>query len=101
MVACIDFFEMSEICRPKFIVRHSTIPVAEIISGKIEIFSKHQRFLIATESSKYIFINFCVICVCLCYICVILCEFGTAISKRYACFCCLFKIIMSGLLCLI
>jgi hypothetical protein len=23
MVACIDFFEMSEICRPKFIVRHS------------------------------------------------------------------------------
>jgi hypothetical protein len=25
MVACIDFFEMSEICRPKFIVRHSTL----------------------------------------------------------------------------
>jgi hypothetical protein len=24
MVAGIDFFEMSEICRPKFIVRHST-----------------------------------------------------------------------------
>jgi hypothetical protein len=24
MVACIDFFEMSEICRPKFIVRHTT-----------------------------------------------------------------------------
>jgi hypothetical protein len=24
MVACIDFFEMSEICRPKFIVCHST-----------------------------------------------------------------------------
>jgi hypothetical protein len=24
MVACIDFFEMSEIYRPKFIVRHST-----------------------------------------------------------------------------
>jgi hypothetical protein len=24
MVACIDFFEMSEICLPKFIVRHST-----------------------------------------------------------------------------
>jgi hypothetical protein len=23
MVACIDFFEMLEICRPKFIVRHS------------------------------------------------------------------------------
>jgi hypothetical protein len=45
--------------------------------------------------STKIFINFCVIC--LCYI--ILCEFGTAISKKYACFCCLFKIIMSGLLC--
>jgi hypothetical protein len=27
MVACIDFFEMSEICRPKFIVRHSTPPM--------------------------------------------------------------------------
>jgi hypothetical protein len=27
MVACIDFFEMSEICRPKFIVRHSTVTV--------------------------------------------------------------------------
>jgi hypothetical protein len=25
MVACIDSFEMSEICRPKFIVRHSTV----------------------------------------------------------------------------
>jgi hypothetical protein len=25
MVACTDFFEMSEICRPKFIVRHSTV----------------------------------------------------------------------------
>jgi hypothetical protein len=25
MVACIDFFEMSEICRLKFIVRHSII----------------------------------------------------------------------------
>jgi hypothetical protein len=24
MVACIDFFGMSEICWPKFIVRHST-----------------------------------------------------------------------------
>jgi hypothetical protein len=23
MVACTDFFEMSEVCRPKFIVRHS------------------------------------------------------------------------------
>jgi hypothetical protein len=34
----------------------STIPVAEIISGKIEIFSKHQRFLITTESSKYLLI---------------------------------------------
>jgi hypothetical protein len=39
-----------------------TIPVAEIINGKIEIFSKHQRFLIATESSKYllIFVLYCV-----------------------------------------
>jgi hypothetical protein len=27
MVACIDFFEMSELCRPKFIVRHSTLIV--------------------------------------------------------------------------
>jgi hypothetical protein len=33
-----------------------TIPVAEITSGKIEFFSKHQRFLIATESSKYLLI---------------------------------------------
>jgi hypothetical protein len=33
-----------------------TIPVAEIINGKIEIFSKHQRFLIATKSSKYLLI---------------------------------------------
>jgi hypothetical protein len=33
-----------------------TIPVAEIISGKIEFFSKLQRFLIATESSKYLLI---------------------------------------------
>jgi hypothetical protein len=41
----------------KFLKRDcGTIPVAEIISGKIEIFSKHQRFLIATESSKYLLI---------------------------------------------
>jgi hypothetical protein len=41
----------------KFLKRdYGTIPVAEIISGKINFFSKHQRFLIATESSKYIFI---------------------------------------------
>jgi hypothetical protein len=72
--------------------RLCTVPVAEIINGKIEIFSKHQRFLIATESSKYLLVF-------VLYVCVILCEFGTAISKRYACFCCLFKIIMSGLLC--
>jgi hypothetical protein len=40
----------------KFLKRDcGTIP-AEIISGKIEIFSKHQRFLIATESSKYLLI---------------------------------------------
>jgi hypothetical protein len=33
----------------KFLKRDcGTIPVAEITSGKIEIFSKHQRFLIAT-----------------------------------------------------
>jgi hypothetical protein len=47
----------------KFLKRDcGTIPVAEIISGKIEIFSKHQRFLIATESSKYllIFVLYCV-----------------------------------------
>jgi hypothetical protein len=76
----------------KFLKRDcSTIHVAEIISGKIEIFSKCQRFLIATESSKYLLIF-------VLYVCVILWEFGTAISKRYACFCCLFKIIMSGLL---
>jgi hypothetical protein len=69
-----------------------TIPVAEIISGKIVFFSKHQRFLVATERSKYLLIF-------VLYFFVILCEFGTAISKRYACFFCLFKIIMSGLLC--
>jgi hypothetical protein len=41
----------------KFLKRDcDTIPVAEIISGKIEIFSKLQRFLIATESSKYLLI---------------------------------------------
>jgi hypothetical protein len=39
----------------KFLKRDcGTIPVAEIISGKIEFFSKHQRFLIATESYKYL-----------------------------------------------
>jgi hypothetical protein len=27
MVTCIHFFEMSEICRPKFIVRHSTYEI--------------------------------------------------------------------------
>jgi hypothetical protein len=41
----------------KFLKRDcGTIPVAEIINGKIEIFSKDQRFLIATESSKYLLI---------------------------------------------
>jgi hypothetical protein len=41
----------------KFLKRGcGTIPVAEITSGKIEFFSKHQRFLIATESSKYLLI---------------------------------------------
>jgi hypothetical protein len=56
----------------KFLKRDcGTIPVAEIINGKIEFFSKHQRFLIATESSKYLLIF-------VLYVCVILCEFGTA-----------------------
>jgi hypothetical protein len=41
-----------------------TIPVAEIINGKIDFFSKHQRFLIATESSKYLLIFFCIIYLC-------------------------------------
>jgi hypothetical protein len=27
-----------------------------MVSGKIDFFSKHQRFLIATESSKYLLI---------------------------------------------
>jgi hypothetical protein len=40
---------------PKFLKRDCvTIPVAEIINGKIEFFSKHQRFLIETESSNSI-----------------------------------------------
>jgi hypothetical protein len=48
----------------KFLKRNcGTIPVAEIISGKIEFFSKHQRFLIVTDSSKYLLI--------LCYISVL------------------------------
>jgi hypothetical protein len=47
----------------KFLKRDcGTIPGAEIISGKIEIFFKHQNFLIATEGSKYslIFVLSCV-----------------------------------------
>jgi hypothetical protein len=41
----------------KFLKRDcGTSPVAEIVSGKIEIFSKLQRFLITTESSKYLLI---------------------------------------------
>jgi hypothetical protein len=60
----------------KFLKRDcGTLPVAEITSGKIEIFSKHQRFLIATESSKYLLIF-------VLYVCVILCKFGIAISKE-------------------
>jgi hypothetical protein len=48
----------------KFLKRDcGTIPVAEITSGKIEIFSKHQRFLIATESSKYLLIFMLYVCV--------------------------------------
>jgi hypothetical protein len=39
----------------KFLKRDcGTIHVAEILSGKIEFFSKLHRFLIATESSKYL-----------------------------------------------
>jgi hypothetical protein len=50
----------------KFLKRDcGTIPVAEIINGKIEIFSKHQRFLIATESSKYLLIFVLYVCVIL------------------------------------
>jgi hypothetical protein len=48
----------------KFLKRDcGTIPVAEIISGKIEFFSKLQRFLIATESSKYLLIFVLYVCV--------------------------------------
>jgi hypothetical protein len=48
----------------KFLKRDcGTIPVAEIINGKIEFFSKHQRFLIATESSKYLLIFVLYVCV--------------------------------------
>jgi hypothetical protein len=39
----------------KFLKRDCcTIPVAKIISGKIDFFSKQQRFLIVTVSSKYL-----------------------------------------------
>jgi hypothetical protein len=65
----------------KFLKRDcGTIPVAEIINGKIKFFSKHQRILIATESFKYLLIFV------LYYVCVILCEFGTAIIKQLAVF---------------
>jgi hypothetical protein len=37
MVACIDFFEMSEICRPKFIVRHSKYKQIIFNSKKVPI----------------------------------------------------------------
>jgi hypothetical protein len=51
----------------KFLKRDcGTIPIAEIVSAKIEIFSKQQRFLIATESSKHLLIF--VLGICLCYI---------------------------------
>jgi uncharacterized integral membrane protein len=50
----------------KFLKRDcGTIPVAEITSGKIEFFFKHQRFLIATESSKYLLIFVLYVCVIL------------------------------------
>jgi hypothetical protein len=35
-MACIDFFEISEICRPKFIVRHSTYLVPIFIHNHFE-----------------------------------------------------------------
>jgi hypothetical protein len=48
----------------KFLKRDcGTIPVAEIINGKIEFFSKHQRFLIATESSKFLYYMSVLYCV--------------------------------------
>jgi uncharacterized membrane protein YagU involved in acid resistance len=39
MVACIDFFEMSEICRPKFIVRHSTRLKTPYTESRCEVFN--------------------------------------------------------------
>jgi hypothetical protein len=40
---------------PEFLERNcGTIPVAEIISGKIEIFSKLQRFLIVSLATKVV-----------------------------------------------
>jgi hypothetical protein len=48
MVACIEFFEMSEICRPKFIVRHSTTAskkVAHQTSVSFEKFNVVQALL--------------------------------------------------------
>jgi hypothetical protein len=54
-LATTNVFSKSKIF--KFLKRDcGTTPACEIISGKIEIFSKHQRFLIATESSKYLLI---------------------------------------------
>jgi hypothetical protein len=37
MVACIHFFEMSEICRPKFIVRHNTILTKTFFSNSTRV----------------------------------------------------------------
>jgi hypothetical protein len=52
MVACSDFFKMSEICRPEFIVRHSTATLGWCVSDlkisklryqkELEIFTQWQ-----------------------------------------------------------
>jgi hypothetical protein len=54
MVACIDFFEMSEICRPKFIVRHSTIGDTENWTDVIQL-SKFLNHTLATHNQVYSF----------------------------------------------
>jgi hypothetical protein len=51
MVACIDFFEMSEICRPKFIVRHSTMPAKTFLAVIVCQFKK-KKIVIRTLLSS-------------------------------------------------
>jgi hypothetical protein len=51
MVACIDFFEMSEICRPKFIVRHSTA----LAQSPPKIVSLAKSIICSKLSSKEVF----------------------------------------------